>query len=219
MSRTYLALYNGCQLAGWSCVLLGLLLHASEVVAAPADAAAGVYASLRGLVSIVQTATLLETLHAAFGLVRSGVVGNVAQWAGRTHCWWLVTRLPELQRSPAVVAMLFCWSLSDVVRYAWALLSTLRVCTASLTTLRYTAFIPLYPLGAAAELMLMALALPAAAAGFGSVAMPNRWNFALDYARFLFAVMLLYPPLWLQLYGHMFRQRRSKLSAERPKQS
>ena len=134
--------------------------------------------------------------------------------AGRTHCWGLVTQLPELQSSPAVVLLLLCWSLSDVVRYAWATLSSLGCCPAALTTLRYTAFIPLYPLGAGAEVALQWQALPAATAGFGRVTMPNAWNASFDYARFLFVVLLAYPLLWAQLYSHMFRQRRAKLRAK-----
>lgn len=137
--------------------------------------------------------------------------------AGRTHCWWLVTQLPELQRSPAVVLLLLCWSLSDVVRYAWATLSTLGRCPAALTALRYTVFIPLYPLGAGAEVALQWLALPAASAGLGRIDLPNAWNVAFDYARFLYVVLLAYPLLWAQLYRHMLRQRSAKLP--RPKQS
>jgi very-long-chain (3R)-3-hydroxyacyl-CoA dehydratase len=128
---------------------------------------------------------------------------------GRTHCWWLVAARPELQTSSAVVALILCWSVSDVIRYTWAACGAR--CPAALQTLRYTAFIPLYPLGAGAEVMLMALALPAAQAGFRRMTMPNAWNLGFNYAHFLYAVLLAYPPLWLQLYGHMFRQRRHKL--------
>jgi very-long-chain (3R)-3-hydroxyacyl-CoA dehydratase len=110
-----------------------------------------------------------------------------------------------------VVVLILCWALADVIRYAWASLSTLGVCPHALTVLRYTAFMPLYPLGAGAEVLLMALALPASHAGFRRVVMPNAWNFAFDNARFLFAVLLAYPPLWALLYSHMWRQRAKKL--------
>jgi very-long-chain (3R)-3-hydroxyacyl-CoA dehydratase len=131
--------------------------------------------------------------------------------AGRTHCWWLVVALPELRASAAVVVLILCWALADVIRYAWASLSTLGVCPRALTALRYTAFVPLYPLGAGAEVLLMALALPASRAGFRCVTMPNAWNFGFDNAGFLFAVLLAYPPVWAVLYKHMWRQRARKL--------
>jgi hypothetical protein len=75
----YLALYNAAQAASWTYVL-GASCHALlRSPTAPCDA---VYGAASGVVSLCQTASLLETAHALLGLTRSGVSGNVQQWAG-----------------------------------------------------------------------------------------------------------------------------------------
>ena len=54
------------------------------------------------------------------------------------------------------------------------------------TPCRYTAFIPLYPLGVACEMALMWLALPLLASdGRWSIRLPNAANYAFDYAVFI----------------------------------
>jgi very-long-chain (3R)-3-hydroxyacyl-CoA dehydratase len=204
-AAAYLTAYNAIQAAVWTGVLAGACGALATHTVQGAGAAA--YEAVGATVTYAQTATAVETLHAALGLTRSGVVGNVAQWAGRTHCWYLVCALPELQRSSAVALLLLCWALADVVRYAWAAASTAGRCPASLTWLRYNLFIPLYPLGAASEVALMMLAVPASKGAFRRLSLPNAANFAWDNARFLLVVLCIYPPCWLALYSHMFRQR------------
>lgn len=94
---------------------------------------------------------------------------------------------------------------------------------------RYTAFIPLYPLGVLAEMTLMYDALPAldneldgrsgggggAAGAAYSLRLPNAWNAAFDYATFLRCVLLAYPFLWWQLYSMLLGQRRKRLAPAR----
>ena len=51
---------------------------------------------------------------------------------------------------------------------------------------RYSAFIPLYPVGVAGEVLAIVGALPAVRAQrLHSVALPNAWNAAFDYGAFL----------------------------------
>ena len=77
----------------------------------------------------------------------------------------------------------------------------------------YTIFIPLYPVGAGAEVALMVAAIQGALpAGLYDVSMPNALNFGFNYRGFLIALVAAYPFLWWGLYAHMLRQRHKKLA-------
>lgn len=216
----YLALYNTAQLAAWAWVLAAATSSAALSSPALSPAAAAAYASVHRVVSACQGATLLETVHALLGLTRSGAAGNFAQWAGRTHCWFVLTQVAALHSHPATLALLLAWALSDVVRYAWAALTVLGLCPRSLTWLRYTIFIPLYPAGTLAELTLLVRAVPAATAGsvVRHLALPNVLNVSFDYSFFLLFVLIIYPACWLHLYRHVFRQRAKLFGADAKKQ-
>jgi hypothetical protein len=77
--HAYLTAYNSAQAAAWAYVLFA---SCRALAAASKPAPEAVYAATHAAVSLFQTASLLETLHALCGLTRSGVAGNVAQWAG-----------------------------------------------------------------------------------------------------------------------------------------
>ncbi len=79
LAQAYLAAYNAAQLAAWTLVAARCV----TALAHPAPSAAvATFSAARAVVSVAQTLTFLETLHAVLGLTRSGVIGNVAQWAG-----------------------------------------------------------------------------------------------------------------------------------------
>lgn len=61
--------------------------------------------------------------------------------------------------------------------------------------LRYTTFIPLYPLGVASEMTMVALALPQIRKSqMWSISMPNAYNFAFDYFLFCLLAVAIYIP-------------------------
>jgi len=213
----YLSCYNGVQLCAWSIVLVRAVLAAQQ----NGDYRSVFMTSYIDL-TIAQALTALETMHALCGIVKSPVMANALQFAGRTHALAVTLLLPELQRTPASAALVFTWAGSDVVRYSYGLGSVVaksplagrRRWYSALTWLRYSLFIVMYPCGALAEAALLYDALPASKRGWGRVSMPNAWNFSWDYHAFLIVVLLAYAPLFLQLYTHMLRQRRKKLKAE-----
>ena len=79
VAQAYLAAYNGAQLTAWALVCARCVAALAQPEPSAAVAA---FSAARAVVSVCQTLTLLETLHALVGLTRSGVIGNVAQWAG-----------------------------------------------------------------------------------------------------------------------------------------
>ncbi|XP_020113939.1 very-long-chain (3R)-3-hydroxyacyl-CoA dehydratase 2 isoform X2 [Ananas comosus] len=170
--------------------------------------------SLEGL---LQAVSFLESIHAAVGLVPTGVLVSLMQWGGRTHFLLAIVRqIPEVQSHPSVFITFTAWCMSEVIRYSHYALSCIRICPWWLTYLRYTAFIFLYPIGVApGEMWLMYEALP-------FVKERNLYSnffnkFPISYYSFLVALLMCYPILWLKLYLHLFKQRRSKLGRQQRK--
>ncbi|PNT71108.1 hypothetical protein BRADI_2g23200v3 [Brachypodium distachyon] len=191
-SRLYLLAYNSLHSLGWFLALLRLLACLALPVSASARSA---YAVAGDLIWLVPTSPFLAFL----------------QWGGRTHfVLALLRQIPEVQGSPSVFITFMAWSISEVIRYSHYALTTLKVCPAWLTYLRYTAFIPLYPVGVGpGEMWTMYQALPFVKerdlySGFFA-------KFFMGYHSFLVGVLLCYPFLWLKLYLHVFKQRKSKL--------
>ncbi|RYR70280.1 hypothetical protein Ahy_A03g016784 isoform B [Arachis hypogaea] len=145
------------------------------------------------------------------GLVPSGALLPLMQWGGRTHFLLaIVSKLDEVQQLPSVFITFFAWSISEVIRYSHYAFSCIGNCPYWITYLRYTAFIVLYPLGVGpGEIWIMYQALPI-------VKKKNLYSetfsgLPFSYYDFLKVVLIIYPFLWLKLYLHLFRQRRSKL--------
>uniref|UniRef100_A0A0E0L3F7 Very-long-chain (3R)-3-hydroxyacyl-CoA dehydratase n=1 Tax=Oryza punctata TaxID=4537 RepID=A0A0E0L3F7_ORYPU len=200
-SQLYLLSYNSVQALGWLVALLRLL-----PCLVPSSSVHSSYAVAGDL-----TWAILETIHAAVGLVHTSPLLAFLQWGGRTHFVLAVVRqIPEVQSSHSVFITFMAWSISEVIRYSHYALTTLKVCPAWLTYLRYTAFIPLYPIGVGpGEMWTMYQALPFVKerdlySGFFGM-------FSMSYHSFLVAVLAVYPFLWMKLYLHVFKQRKSKL--------
>ena len=78
---------------------------------------------------------------------------------------------------------------------------------------RYSAFILLYPIGVASEMTMVYLAMPTIKKNRPlSIAMPNAWNFALDYYVGCWLGVACYVPGLPELYMHMVKQRKKVLS-------
>jgi very-long-chain (3R)-3-hydroxyacyl-CoA dehydratase len=73
----YLALYNAACQAGWAYVLWLIVQHLAVERQPPST----LYAAIATPLQLVQTAALMEVLHAALGIVRSGVVTTAMQGA------------------------------------------------------------------------------------------------------------------------------------------
>uniref|UniRef100_A0A0D9WHC6 Very-long-chain (3R)-3-hydroxyacyl-CoA dehydratase n=1 Tax=Leersia perrieri TaxID=77586 RepID=A0A0D9WHC6_9ORYZ len=205
-SQLYLLFYNSVQALGWFVVLLRLLPRL-----VPPFSVHSSFAVAGDLVCLLQASAILETVHAAVGLVRTAPLLAFLQWGGRTHFVLAVVRqIPEVQSSPSVFITFMAWSISEVIRYSHYALTISKVCPLWLTYLRYTAFIPLYPIGVGpGEMWTMYQALPFVKerdlySGFFGM-------FSMSYHSFLVAVLAIYPFLWMKLYLHVFKQRKSKL--------
>ena len=83
-----------------------------------------------------------------------------------------------------------------------------------LTWIRYTAFIPLYPVGLFAELVCMQRIIPIVTASRRlSLTMPNPANIAFEYSMFLRFVLVVQPLAWIGIYRTLLIQRRKRIAA------
>mmetsp|Transcript_15676 Transcript_15676/g.43856 ORF Transcript_15676/g.43856 Transcript_15676/m.43856 type:complete len:218 (-) Transcript_15676:1027-1680(-) len=208
LATAYLVVYNIAQAGGWLSVLLLTALTIQR-----GGSAEDVYSATGFLVCCFQGLSLLETLHAATGLVRSGVAAALIQWVGRSHVLFAVLyAVPELHGSLAVTPLFTVWAISEIIRYPWYAATLLDACPAFLTWLRYTAFIVLYPIGVLSEVWILVEVLPIAKeTRMYNVTMPNAINFGFDYYIFLLVGLSIYPFAWFQLYSQLLRARGKKL--------
>lgn len=98
--------------------------------------------------------------------------------------------------------LVLAWGLADFIRYSYYTLSLVTDGETwyPIKWLRYTAFVPLYPIGTACELYLLCSTWRAwKSSGSG-------WNYG------LFALLVIWLPGLLYMYVHMLKQRRHHLS-------
>merc|ERR1711892_643096 len=90
---------------------------------------------------VSQTAAVMEIVHAAVGLVRSGVSTTAMQVFSRIFLLWGVLILvPEVQTEMAVTSMLFAWSVTEVVRYSFYVANIVGFVPYPLLWCRYSFF-------------------------------------------------------------------------------
>ncbi|KAL2899105.1 hypothetical protein RDABS01_024187 [Bienertia sinuspersici] len=205
LSNLYLFTYNSIQTLGWVVALLRIIKGFIT-----SNSFNGAFASSGELICLLQLVAFLEVIHGALGIVPSGVLLPLMQWGGRSHYLLAIAgKIVEIQDSPSIFVTFVAWCIGEMIRYSNYALSCIGKCPYWLTYVRYTAFIPVYPLGVAGEMSLMYQALPYMKekdlySDFFSV-------FPFDYYTFVQALLLCYPFLWMKLYLHLLKQRRSKL--------
>ncbi|KAG7304431.1 hypothetical protein JYU34_011372 [Plutella xylostella] len=212
IGKFYLIAYNGVQTAGWSYLLWQTLTHFLN-----RGTLDTFWNEINSTVVIFQTAAVLEVLHAAIGLVPSGVFVTLAQVYSRVFLVWgalLATQGATV--SPGLPLCILAWSITESIRYAYYALNLVKAVPSWLLTLRYSTFLVLYPLGVTGELLCMYHSLDEILANkIWTVSMPNSWNFSFNYYYFLQFYMFLYLPLFPVLFGHMMSQRKKMLSKEK----
>ncbi|PSR86671.1 Very-long-chain (3R)-3-hydroxyacyl-CoA dehydratase [Actinidia chinensis var. chinensis] len=209
----YLFAYNSLQALGWAISLTRILSNFVSI-----QSFAGAYASAGELICLLQTVAFLEVIHGAIGIVPSGVLLPLMQWGGRTHFLLAIVRgIDEVQKLPSVFVALVAWGLIEVIRYPHYALNCVGSSPSLITYLRYTAFIVLYPLGLAGEMWLMYEALPFIKAK--SLYADFFAGLPFTYYNFVRVLLLCYPFMWLKLYLHLIKQRKSKLGKQHKKKN
>ncbi|XP_062972740.1 very-long-chain (3R)-3-hydroxyacyl-CoA dehydratase 2 [Elgaria multicarinata webbii] len=209
LATAYLVIYNVVMTAGWLVIAVGLVR---------AYLATGsyhnLYYSIEKPLKFFQTGALLEIVHCAVGIVPSSVVLTAFQVMSRVFLTWAITHsVKEVQSEDSVLLFVIAWTITEIIRYSFYTFSLLNHLPYIIKWARYTLFIVLYPMGVSGELLTIYAALPfVRRSSLYSISLPNKYNFSFDYYTFLILTMLLYIPLFPQLYFHMLHQRRKILS-------
>ena len=216
--QVYLFTFNVVSLIGWFGVLTRIL------VAAEGGGLEAAYRASRARVELMQYLALLEIAHAALRITRGNVASAIMQNLGRDLVLFgVLSALPAAHAAAAkdtawVGALFATWAASEVCRfpfYAGAIVAgdatPAPAWLRALKWVRYSAFVPLYPLGFAAEVMVLWRALPAIeAANLHGWLVPGfvPWGFRallLPYMAYAYGVGAP------KLYLYMLKQRRRQL--------
>lgn len=219
--KIYLIVYNATLFLGWSAIFIGMcsvmsdgrsLLEEGE----QPELFLKLYQRVETLLKISQTAAILEIIHCIVKIVPSSPVLTGFQVLSRLFVLWMVTDLvPSTQKAPGVMLYLFCWTITEIIRYSYYFLNILESVPYFLMWCRYTFFFVLYPVGVAGELITIFSSLPVVKkTGFLSLTMPNSFNFSFNYYTFLLFVIFCYVPIFPQLYCHMIAQRKKFIGSK-----
>ncbi|EAU34958.1 conserved hypothetical protein [Aspergillus terreus NIH2624] len=191
-SKPYLLTYNALSALLWLRILIPIL---------SAPSTATVYTTLEPWTRWTQTLAAAEILHAALGITRAPIFTTFTQvFARSVQVWAINYGFPGVTAaSPAYPAMLFAWSVADVVRYSYFIvLLAGGSMPALLKWLRYSLFAVLYPIGIGSEWWLMYRAA--------------RVTESPVVAGVFYFCLALYAPGAVMMYSYMIKQRRKTLS-------
>ncbi|KAL5335713.1 PTPLA-domain-containing protein [Aspergillus crustosus] len=203
--KSYLLIYNLVNALLWLRILLTVITLFISTSTEPASTPESVYESLEPWTRWTQTLSVLEILHAATGPSSQPLLSRVSYYSPprppRVQVWAINYAFTTVTApSPAYGAMLFAWSIADVVRYGYfvGLLGGIDSLTRALKWLRYSLFVVLYPIGIGSEWWLM----------FGAVGVAESKAVKALYWFFLG----LYGPGSVMMYSYMLKQRRKTLA-------
>ncbi len=210
--NVWLLFYNAVAFCGWAIVAVVLWTHRAPQLGA-VDASQWV--ATLPLLRLLNGAALLEIVHVLTGMSRGGIGATIPQVGIRMLQTFV--SLPALARLSEDVfprqhtfawLLIVAWTAIELIRYPFYISQLLHRELPPLSWLRYSAWLVLYPVGIACELVVLYCALPAIHTQYGSVA-------------FYIAAFLIALGPWLALgqLRYMWRQRVSKLADGTPTQT
>lgn len=150
--RGYLVIYNAVSAVAWAYLLFNLCR--SYLVDEPQNYRI-LFPKTGKYLAYLQSAAVLEIIHAALGWVPSSVISNVIQIASRLFIIWVCAIHFNQGKHWGYALLSFAWSISDLTRYCYYLTQLLGVSAPLLKWARYNFFLVLYPVGTIGEVMLL----------------------------------------------------------------
>ncbi|XP_041464923.1 very-long-chain (3R)-3-hydroxyacyl-CoA dehydratase 3-like isoform X1 [Lytechinus variegatus] len=159
-----------------------------------------------------QVIACLEIVHALTGLVKSSAMTVFMQVFGRNFLLFVVIMNdPELKNEGMTLYLFMVWSAVEVVRYPFYMLSCIDYESEVITWLRYTVWIPLYPLGFLAEIIVVFLAVPFyKESDMFSIHLPNQLNMSFNFVYYMYLHVIIIVSSSPTLLSHMWRLRKKK---------
>ncbi|VDI26974.1 very-long-chain (3R)-3-hydroxyacyl-CoA dehydratase [Mytilus galloprovincialis] len=141
----YLFLYNLFQFVGFTYITVALIVKYTRLGEAALKTG---FDTVGTQLMVVQAVAVMEIVHPLLGIVKTSAIAPFLQVLGRNFSLFVILyHEPRLHTAPAVFCLFFVWSAIECFRYPFYMLSTLGKKIGFITWLRYTAWIPLYPLG------------------------------------------------------------------------
>ncbi|KAH3831120.1 hypothetical protein DPMN_104382 [Dreissena polymorpha] len=215
VSGTYLFTYNMLQFVGFLYITTVLSYNFLKHGAGAKEKA---FELVGTQMMFCQATAVLEIIHPLIGLVKTGVVAPVMQVGGRGFILFLlILQDVRLQIAPVVWYLFMTWSAVELVRYPFYMLSSIGKDIKVISWLRYSAWIPLYPLGILFEATVVIMSIPLfEESGMFSVQLPNASNMAFYFPWFLHTYLLILALGGIQMMKHMYILRKKKLGISTP---
>lgn len=158
LKNLYLLGYNVACAAGWAYVLITCAQH---IVSGKSEQPQALYDEVEQVLKIVQTAAIMEVLHALLGVVRSPWFTTLLQVASRvTILWGFLWAIPSTQGQIGATLCITSWAAVEIPRYLFYAFNVMGSSPYPLFYLRYSLFFVLYPTGISGELLTVWAALP-----------------------------------------------------------
>ncbi|XP_035758419.1 very-long-chain (3R)-3-hydroxyacyl-CoA dehydratase 3 [Egretta garzetta] len=216
LKKGYLIMYNLVQFLGFSWIFVNMTVR---LFILGKDSFYDTFHTISDMMYFCQTLALMEIMNSLIGLVRSPLIPAVMQVFGRNFVLFVILgSLEEMQSKPAVFFVFYFWSIIELFRYPYYMLSCIGIEWKPLTWLRYTAWIPLYPLGGLAEAVCIVQSIPIfSETGKFSLGLPNPLNVTIQFS-FLLQIYLIALFLGVSVnFRHLYKQRKQHLGPKKRK--
>ncbi|CAC5416763.1 HACD [Mytilus coruscus] len=214
----YLFLYNLFQFIGFTYITVALIVKYTRLGEAALKTG---FETVGTQLMVVQAVAVMEIVHPLLGIVKTSAIAPFLQVLGRNFSLFVILyHEPRLHTAPAVFCLFFVWSAIECFRYPFYMLSTLGKKIGFITWLRYTAWIPLYPLGILLEGTVGIMAIPLYEdTEMFTLQLPNSANMAFYFPYLLHAYLFLLLFGGYQLLNYMYSQRKKVIGVGRKKKS
>jgi len=207
--NAYLLAYNFIQVFGWSYLLYQIF---DFYVRPPKDQS--LWDVVKYTVGIFQNAAFLEIFNVATGLVKSNLTVTIQQVLSRVVIVAAIAFIPETSDSPGLTLALVAWCIAEITRYSYYGFNIVGFIPYPIIWARYTFFYVLYPVGVTGELLVYWTSLGyVGRTKMWSIEMPNKYNISFSLWTVILMIMLVYIPLFPQMYFHMMQQRKKTLGS------
>jgi len=172
------------------------------------------YTTVENPIKMCQAIAVMEIIHPLIGFTKGGWLAPFIQFLARNFILFVVINFNRhIQTSSIVPCILLIWSFIELFRYPYYGMRLLNKPNRVLTWLRYTLWIVLYPLGAILEGMVAYKSIEYYRSTRSlSLTLPNKLNFAFNFAFFLQCYLVLLPLGLIQMMRYMWSQRRKTLT-------
>ncbi|KJH42053.1 tyrosine phosphatase-like protein, PTPLA [Dictyocaulus viviparus] len=164
------------------------------------------------LYQVATYAQILDVFHGIIGITNTGMSESSIQIFGRIFMLYVIEGNPMIHNQLETIILLYAWVLIELFRYPYYALRSWNSEIYLLTWLRYSAWIPLYPIGLFIEWLSMVSSLKFYYRSSKYSLQIPYLQFSLNFGIVLSVLSFLVMPfISRKLIVHMSKQRKKKL--------